>query len=525
MSGPPRRRGPATTGPGPSPSADRTSGSQPYRTAVDGLAAGSPSTAGQSATEANEDKAHQTPQIGGDEPTLEDELGRRRYAAALANISQTCATPQVIGVYGSWGTGKTSLLRQIQQMVSSAGLPTVWFDPWLHQFDENPVLALVQSTNFQLGIDSQSATRTLLRSLSVAFIDSIAKMTGVISVSELREHVDAIEAEQFRRRDVQVRIMDLFAQYVLEARRALTPAGRDLTRLVFFIDDLDRCVPDKVVGLLEALKLYLSQPGCVYILGLDRTPVEAAIRQQYPWAENSKAAYLDKIIQLQFQLPPISAESATTFVLRRIESTFGTLASGQRKAADLIAAAVGTNPRQIKRVISAFALAEMLAQEGLAGEDYEPELLALTILFQYHFRDLYDELAEDPTRLPTLSVSAPEEESLFHRYAEGNRTLLRLLAIVRDRLLRADLSPYIHLVEVAAQSPAAENDPRPGRIRVYELARELGLTNKEALDLCEALGIGVRSHSSSIVDAQADRVRRKVDSEGLRRDVSPIDQS
>ena len=59
------------------------------------------------------------------------------------------------------------------------------------------------------------------------------------------------------------------------------------------------------------------------------------------------------------------------------------------------------------------------------------------------------------------------------------------------------------------------------KIRVYELARELGLTNKEALDLCIDLGIGVKSHSSSIEDAQADRVRRKADQLGLRRDVSP----
>ncbi|HWH35659.1 MAG TPA: translation initiation factor IF-2 N-terminal domain-containing protein, partial [Acidimicrobiales bacterium] len=56
------------------------------------------------------------------------------------------------------------------------------------------------------------------------------------------------------------------------------------------------------------------------------------------------------------------------------------------------------------------------------------------------------------------------------------------------------------------------------KIRVYELGRELGLSNKETLDLCEALGIGVRSHSSSIVEAQADRVRRKADAEGLRRE-------
>ncbi|MBA2752450.1 MAG: translation initiation factor IF-2 N-terminal domain-containing protein, partial [Actinobacteria bacterium] len=63
------------------------------------------------------------------------------------------------------------------------------------------------------------------------------------------------------------------------------------------------------------------------------------------------------------------------------------------------------------------------------------------------------------------------------------------------------------------------NNPLAKKIRVYELARELGLSNKEALDLSVSLGIGVKSHSSSIEDAQADRVRRKADQEGLRRPV------
>src|SRR5580693_5398108 len=70
----------------------------------------------------------------------------------------------------------------------------------------------------------------------------------------------------------------------------------------------------------------------------------------------------------------------------------------------------------------------------------------------------------------------------------------------------------------AGNAKDTENE-LPKKIRVYELGRELGLTNKEALDLCLALGIGVKSHSSSIEDAQADRVRRKADSEGLRRPV------
>lgn len=47
------------------------------------------------------------------------------------------------------------------------------------------------------------------------------------------------------------------------------------------------------------------------------------------------------------------------------------------------------------------------------------------------------------------------------------------------------------------------------------------MSNKEALDLCIGLGIGVKSHSSSIEDAQADRVRRKATAEGLTRAVQP----
>ncbi len=60
-----------------------------------------------------------------------------------------------------------------------------------------------------------------------------------------------------------------------------------------------------------------------------------------------------------------------------------------------------------------------------------------------------------------------------------------------------------------------------GKIRVHELAKELGLTNKEAVDLCVALGIGVKTHSSSIEEAQGDRVRRKAERDGLTRDTQP----
>ncbi|HEV2992899.1 MAG TPA: translation initiation factor IF-2 [Acidimicrobiia bacterium] len=59
------------------------------------------------------------------------------------------------------------------------------------------------------------------------------------------------------------------------------------------------------------------------------------------------------------------------------------------------------------------------------------------------------------------------------------------------------------------------------KIRIYELARELGVENQVVLDLADELKMGVKSHSSSIEDAMADRVRRLADTKGLRRAEEP----
>ncbi|MDP9335610.1 MAG: translation initiation factor IF-2 N-terminal domain-containing protein, partial [Actinomycetota bacterium] len=56
------------------------------------------------------------------------------------------------------------------------------------------------------------------------------------------------------------------------------------------------------------------------------------------------------------------------------------------------------------------------------------------------------------------------------------------------------------------------------KIRVYELARELGVDNAAVVELSNELKIGVKSHSSSIDEPSADRVRRLADSRGLKRE-------
>src|SRR5690349_15596115 len=82
--------------------------------------------------------------------------------------------------------------------------------------------------------------------------------------------------------------------------------------------------------------------------------------------------------------------------------------------------------------------------------------------------------------------------------------------------------PRVERVLSGAGRPVPRNERNVlAKLRVYELAKELGLTNKECIDLCNALGYGVKSHSSSLDGAYADQVRRKAQREGLIREQQP----
>lgn len=59
------------------------------------------------------------------------------------------------------------------------------------------------------------------------------------------------------------------------------------------------------------------------------------------------------------------------------------------------------------------------------------------------------------------------------------------------------------------------------KIRIHELAKELGMTNGELLDLAGAAGVAAKGPSSSLQEAYADMLRRRAEREGLTRDEQP----
>ena len=134
--------------------------------------------------------------------------------------------------------------------------------------------------------------------------------------------------------------------------------------LVVFIDDLDRCLPAKTVQVLEAIKLFLDKPGCVFVLGADadvvRQAVESHYRNEKVTGQNA-ADYLEKVIQLRFDLPPVPDTAMQEF-LQEQKVTVEMLAEWRT-----LLAAAEVNPRRVKAVLNEIELKwRMLINSGQA---------------------------------------------------------------------------------------------------------------------------------------------------------------
>lgn len=85
-------------------------------------------------------------------------------------------------------------------------------------------------------------------------------------------------------------------------------------RIVVFVDDIDRCEPEEIVGILEALQLFMVKNNIVFILAMDTKVVRRAIGKRYDFMGDDVSAdaigrqYLEKIIQIPFHIPEPNKE-------------------------------------------------------------------------------------------------------------------------------------------------------------------------------------------------------------------------
>ena len=397
-----------------------------------------------------------------DRPTDHDVLGFSDFRPGLVEIITEGETPLTIGVFGRWGTGKTSLLKMLRRDVERKRGPrlrTVWFtawkydrhealwrafilrvldalyprkkeegEPWEEQ-DRIPFEELDETQRRQVerlqrleesvyrAVEWEEAARWALDLGRLG--KEMAKLPGFLLLSSFGAQAVAKalnltpdlaggvrRAIQTHRME-QLTFMEQFENTLQRVLREML--GRE-GRLVVFVDDLDRCLPERAVEVLEAIKLFLEVDGTVFVLGLDRDVVRRGIEVHYRGKGGDLPidgdAYLEKFIQIPFHLPPLTGGSIETLVrsLRGEETPASEPVELSRYVEErrideavrqVFVLGLEPNPRQVKRAWNTFRLLQAVAlvREArgtlLPGETAWP-LLAKIVVLQIQYRDLYE---------------------------------------------------------------------------------------------------------------------------------------
>jgi formylglycine-generating enzyme required for sulfatase activity len=382
-----------------------------------------------------------------DLPTDRDMLDFTPYVETLVDVCKTASTPLTIGVFGTWGSGKTSLLRMVKK-----GLPqnytVAWFDAWKYDNEETlwrafllTVLLAVEEksgeteelktlkTMLYRGLELEKAggvTIDLAKlgakvaqgavQIGLSFIPPLAQLTklveelqkaGLQNVGE--ESVDAIRCERTKIYIEQVRSLEQFQEKFRTLIRSYVAPGR----LVVFVDDLDRCLPEKAIEVLEAIKLFVDAPGCVFLLGLDQEVIARGVEIRYKEFNKAEdggvnnpidgAKYLEKIIQLPFQIPPIESTDMGDFVSGLVE------AWPRAECPVVFARGLGENPRQVKRTVNTFLMLWGLAGKRNLLEMVQPIRLAKVVAIQTVAPRFYELLKKNHALLRDVEAYYQEQ--------------------------------------------------------------------------------------------------------------------
>lgn len=346
-------------------------------------------------------RKYQTPEIMHDAPIREmksADFHFEDFAATLARLvaSVDTHTPLTIGINGAWGSGKTSLLWCVKDMLDhpkgadgkmphrfAAGeegkfreCKTVWFDAWKYNDEDALLVALVRvilqaMQRGTLGDKFKAWLENPLEStwdLPAMFVNAFEAKFGGLG-AELKVNFDPKKHERISPFETHTAFFDYFD----EAFNHLLKAWTDDGVMAIFIDDLDRCLPAKAVQTLEAIKLFLDKSGCVFLLGADTRIVQMAVETHYKNAGitgESAKDYLEKVIQLRFDLPMILDAAMEQYL--RTQAQVDKAMLGRWRA---LVAAAEVNPRRVKNVINDLNLQWVMAvnsgqAEGVDRDDF-----------------------------------------------------------------------------------------------------------------------------------------------------------
>jgi hypothetical protein len=275
-----------------------------------------------------------------DDQPIEDPEGdlfeaRHMAAAIVAAIGQAPLEGTFrIGLFGAWGTGKTSTMKLVEKELKQRSFATLWFNPWGHS-SESEVREALSRLLANANRDSH-AGRDIGSLLKRAAVSAERVLTPIVqSLPRLKPFYEALQ--RLTEKPKRITLRDLQRQ----------TARLNVNRTVIFVDDLDRADPKLVPGLLHQFKTSTALGNIVFLFGFDPHVVGDALGTHHPGWEGG-VAFLDKIIDLPFWIPTPSVhvvESALVDLARR------ELPFINESSLLAVAPTMDKNPRTVKRFL------------------------------------------------------------------------------------------------------------------------------------------------------------------------------
>ena len=349
-----------------------------------------------------------------DEPILgqnQDWLEIKKHADALVQFIKETETPMTIGVQGEWGSGKTSLLNQIKEELSSSKeIRQIWINSWENSLMVTPEQCLIKIINEIideiLGSDAKHSNK-----------DKIAKIASSVFKGALK--VGAAATMGIKAGEELDRVMDGENENnIKKLRSTLDNLIQDITdassnaykKIVIYVDDLDRVEPRDAVKILELLKNIFNLRYCVFVLAIDYQVVVKGLRDKFgeQTEENEWEfrAFFDKIIQLPFMMPmgQYNISNYIKNLLIKIEFIKeGDFEEDHIKT--VIMNTIGGNPRSLKRLINSVSLIKLFTgdtklvetdEEKTLSEDDQKLLLFSLLCIQIAYPKVYELLSMKP---------------------------------------------------------------------------------------------------------------------------------
>lgn len=276
-----------------------------------------------------------------DEPTDVDLLSFDAVASTVVDaLLDPKLDPIALGLSGSWGSGKTSVLRLIAMQLraedgEAASPLVIETDPWKY----DPKLGIKESliseilTAIEQSLPEDGAgekTKALLQRLArrvdwTKAMKLAATSAITVSLPSLDKVFDLVKPKN--ETDAEPEPITDMVQFRSEFASLLESEGlKDVHNVVVLVDDLDRCLPETVVETLETIRLFLSVPKMSFVIAADEDRVAEAIATRYSsegddGEESPARLYLHKIVQTSVPVPALSDfDTEAYLVLLQIRS-------------------------------------------------------------------------------------------------------------------------------------------------------------------------------------------------------------